>query len=245
MDSATIRAEFPALAAATGAGTIRFDNPAGTQMAARAIRRLTAAITDCNANLGGHFDASVRAGGLVDTARRAAADFVNAADPREVVFGPSMTALTFIVARALGRGWLKGGDEILVTRMDHDANVAPWLRVAEELALTVRWLDFDPETFEFDLGQLDDMLTDRVRVVAVGLASNVTGTINDAKAIARRAHERGALVYVDAVQLAPHAAIDVQDLGCDFLACSAYKFYGPHQAVLWGRLDLLDRLVLG
>ena len=242
MDSTTIRAEFPALALEARAGTIRFDNPAGTQMAARALRRMTSAITDCNANLGGHFDASVRASGLVDAARRAAADLVNATDSREIVFGPSMTALTFSVARALGRNWLKPGDEILLTRMDHDANVAPWLRVAGEMGLTIRWLDFDRGSFEFDLTRLDAVLTDRVRVAAVGLASNITGTINDARTIARRARDAGAVVYVDAVQFAPHAAVDVQELGCDFLACSAYKFYGPHQGILWGRLDLLDAL---
>ena len=238
MDVAAVRATFPAI----GVGRpVFFDNPAGTQMAGRAIDRMVAAMTDGNANLGGYFATSVRAGAAVEAARDAVADFLGAADPREVVFGQSMTTLTFSVSRALGPT-LKPGDEIVVTRMDHDANVAPWLMLAEERGCVVRWIDFDPDAYEFDLTRLDDVIGERTRIVAVGYASNLTGTIHDVRTICAHARAAGALSYVDAVQFAPHGLIDVQALGCDMLVCSAYKFYGPHQAVLWGRRALLDGL---
>jgi cysteine desulfurase family protein (TIGR01976 family) len=238
VDVELMRAAYPALA---GSGQIFFDNPAGTQIAGRAIEAMVGAMTHANANLGGYFDTSVRAEALVDEARAAAADFLGASDPREIVFGQNMTTLTFAVSRALGPT-LKPGDEILVTRMDHDANIAPWLMLAEDRGLTVRWLDFDPDAYEFDLSTLDSLITDRTRIVAIGYASNLTGTIHDVAAIAARARAVGALTFVDAVQFAPHGLIDVAALGCDLLACSAYKFYGPHHGVLWGRRDLLDGL---
>ncbi|MBA3520320.1 MAG: cysteine desulfurase-like protein [Rhizobiales bacterium] len=241
-DVDAVRAEFPALSpGGSGAGAVFFDNPAGTQIAARALSRMNSAMVEANANLGGYFKTSLRAEGLIGEARETLAAFLNAADPREIVFGQNMTTLTFALSRAIGR-WLQRGDEILLTRMDHDANVAPWLMLAEERGLEVRWLDFDPETCEFDLSSLDEALTDRTRVAAINHASNVTGTINDVRTIARRAKAVGALVYVDAVQFAPHGVIDVQELGCDFLVCSAYKFYGPHHGILWGRLELLEEL---
>jgi len=233
-----MRAAYPAIGEG---GWIFFDNPAGTQMAGRAIGRMVEAMTDVNANLGGYFDASVRAGALIGEARQAAADFLGARDSREIVFGQNMTTLTFAVSRALG-AMLKPGDEILLTRMDHDANVAPWLMLAEDHGLTVRWLDFDTDSYEFDLSSLETVLTERTRIVAVALASNLTGTIHDVRAIAGRASTVGALTFVDAVQFAPHGLIDVEALGCDLLVCSAYKFYGPHQGVLWGRRELLDAL---
>lgn len=240
MDIELVRSRFPAIEA-VGSEVVFLDNPAGTQIAARALERMTGAMIHANANLGGRFATSRRAGALVDEARRGVAAFLNASDPREIVFGQSMTTLTFAVSRALGRV-LDPGDAILLTRMDHDANVAPWLLLAEERGLEVRWLDFDPQTHELDLSRLGDVLDERVRLAAVNYASNVTGTINDVRAIARRAREVGALTYVDAVQFAPHGVVDAQELGCDFLVCSAYKFYGPHQGILWGRLELLDRL---
>ncbi|TIT41164.1 MAG: aminotransferase class V-fold PLP-dependent enzyme, partial [Mesorhizobium sp.] len=155
-----------------------------------------------------------------------------AADRREVVFGQNMTTLTFAVSRAIGRD-LNPGDAIVLTRMDHDANVAPWLMLAEDRGLEVRWIDLDPKTFELDLSTLDATIDEQVKLVAVGYASIVTGTINDVTRIARRARAVGALTYVDAVQFAPHGVIDVQAIGCDFLVCSAYKFFGPHHGVLW------------
>lgn len=241
-DVDAVRRCFPGLnREQDGRPAVFFDNPAGTQMAQRAIDRMVWAMTSCNANLGGHFQTSLEAGRLVDDAREAARDFVNAPHVEEIIFGQNITTLTFMMSRTLGRTF-QPGDEIVVTRMDHDGNVTPWVMLAEEKGLTVRWLDFNPETFEFDLSALDRVLGPRTRLVAVNYASNVTGTINDVKAIADAARTVGALVYVDAVQFAPHGVIDVQDIGCDFLVCSSYKFYGPHHGVLWGRREILERL---
>lgn len=239
MDVSRVRDAFPVFA--RGEAPVFFDNPAGTQIAGRSIDRMVAAMIEANANLGGRFATSIAAGELVDEAHAAMADFLGAASPKEIVFGQNMTTLTFAMSRAIGRT-LQRGDAIVLTRMDHDANVAPWLMLAEDLGLDVRWIDFDPGSFEFDLSRLGEVITPGVKLVATGYASNLTGTIHDVAAIARAARAVGALTYVDAVQFAPHGAIDVQALGCDFLVCSAYKFYGPHQGVLWGRLDLLEAL---
>jgi cysteine desulfurase family protein (TIGR01976 family) len=246
MNVDTIRAEFPAIGLkARGVGAsardiIYFDNPAGTQVSRRVLRRMQEAMIGLNANLGGMFETSIAAEAMVDQAHAAMADFFNGS-PNEVIFGQNMTTLTFAMSRTIGRD-LKAGDEILLTRMEHDANAAPWLMLAEEKGLVVRWLDFDPVSFEFDLTQLETLVTDRLKLAAINYASNVIGTINDVAAIARRVKEVGALVYVDAVQFAPHGVIDVKALGCDFLVCSSYKFYGPHQGILWGRREVLDRL---
>lgn len=240
IDIEALRAEFPAIEIA-GSGTVFFDNPAGTQVARRSLSRMMDAMTRANANLGGFFDTSLRASALVEECRQIAAAFVNARSPDEIVFGSSMTALTFALSRALGRTF-KAGDEILLTRMDHDANVAPWLKMAEDHGLTVRWLVFDPATHELDLTALDQIVTPRTRLAAINYASNVLGTINDVATIAVRVAAVGGLTFVDAVQFAPHGVIDVAALGCDFLVCSAYKFYGPHQSLLWGREELLDAL---
>ncbi|GIK96943.1 MAG: cysteine desulfurase-like protein [Alphaproteobacteria bacterium] len=241
-DVDAVRRCFPGLnREQDGQPAVFFDNPAGTQMAQRSIDRMVWAMTSCNANLGGHFQTSLEAQRLVDDAREAARDFVNAQDAAEIVFGQNMTTLTFMMSRTLGRDF-EPGDEIVVTRMDHDGNVTPWVTLAEDKGLTIRWLDFDPETFEFDLTALDRVMTGRTRLVAVNYASNVTGTINDVKTVAKAAKAVGALVYVDAVQFAPHGVIDVQDIGCDFLVCSSYKFYGPHHGVMWGRREILERL---
>jgi cysteine desulfurase family protein (TIGR01976 family) len=233
---------FPSLAEGRpGANTIFFDGAAGTQICARSIHRMNEAMLDENANFGGFFETSERAVELVRKTRAALADFFNANDAREIVFGQNMTTLTLAMARTFGRR-LKAGDEILLTRMDHDANVAPWLSLAEDRGLIVKWLDFSTETYDYELTQLDELLTPRTKLVAVNYASNVIGTINDVRAITARARAVGALVFVDAVQYAPHGVIDVQNIGCDFLVCSAYKFYGPHYGILWGRLDVLESL---
>ncbi len=203
------------------------------------------AMVDClihaNANLGGVFATSGRADAIVADAHVAMADFVNAPSPREIIIGQNMTTLTFHISRSIGRMFSKG-DEIILTRMEHDANVSPWLLLARDLGLEVKFLPFDRETYEFDMAELDKLLSPRTRLVAFSHASNMTGTINDVKAVVERAHGVGALVYVDSVQYAPHGVIDVQDLGCDFLVCSPYKFFGPHMGVLWGREDLLMEL---
>lgn len=238
-DAALCRAQFPALSIADeGHARVYFDNPAGTQVPRQVIDRTVDCLTRCNANLGGYFKSTVEAGELVDLAHQACADFYNAASPAEIVFGQNMTSLTLHMSRCLGKRF-RPGDEIVLSRMDHDANVAPWLLLAEDLGLTVRWMDFDTGTYEFPDDALSKVLTDKTRLLAMGMASNCTGTVNDVKRFAAEARAGGAIVYLDAVQYAPHCAIDVQDLGADIVVSSAYKWFGPHQGVLWGREALL------
>ena len=237
-----IRAEFPALAIEDqGQRRIYFDNPAGTQVPRIVVERMSECLIEANANLGGYFATSLQADAVVDEAHQAVADLLNADSPDEIIFGQNMTTLTLQLSRSIGRQ-LSAGDEIVLTRMDHDANVAPWLMLAEDLDLVIRWLPFNTETFEFDLGELDKLLNDRTRLVCVGGASNLLGTINDIKAVSAKARAAGAWSFIDAVQLVPHVGVDVQDIGCDFLACSAYKFFGPHQGMVWGRRELLESL---
>lgn len=232
-----VRARFPALGKD---GRVYFDAPGGTQICGRAIERMVAHLEGGTANLGGAFSTSRDTGALSDEAHAAMADLLGA-EPGEIAFGPNMTTLTLAVSRSLAREWRKG-DELVVTRLDHDANIAPWLAVAADVGMTVRWLDFDPADGRLCLDELPALLSSRTRLVAVGGASNALGTVNDVAEIARtvRAHSP-ALLFVDAVQLVPHLPVDVRDLGCDFLACSPYKFFGPHQGVLWGRAELLAR----
>lgn len=238
----TVRKHFPALAS-NGRATplVYFDNPAGTQVPRHVIDRMTETLTARNANLGGFFSTSRSAGALVKEAHEALADFYNAPSADEIVFGQNMTTITFHLSRCIGRQ-LKAGDEIVLTRMDHDANIAPWLLLADEKGLEVRWLDFNPETYEFDDNAIEEVLSGRPRLLAVCHASNVTGTLNDIPAIVRKAKAAGALTYVDAVQSAPHVRIDVASLGADILVTSPYKWFGPHQGVLWGRTDVLESI---
>ncbi|MGW8249908.1 MAG: aminotransferase class V-fold PLP-dependent enzyme, partial [Anaerolineales bacterium] len=198
-------------------------------------------LVEHNANHDGAFATSRASDAVVDAARRAAADFLNAARPEEIVFGPNMTSLTFNISRALGR-WLKAGDEIVVTRLDHDANIAPWIMLAEDCGCRLRWVDFHPEDGTLDMQEMQRALEKRPQLVAVGYASNALGTINPVREIVEMAKQAGALTYIDAVQYAPHGPIDVQRLGCDLLVCSAYKYFGPHVGVLYGRYELLDEL---
>jgi cysteine desulfurase family protein (TIGR01976 family) len=202
------------------------------------IDRTVDCLTSRNANLGGYFRTTVEAGEVVDQAHQACADFYNAASPSEIVFGQNMTTLTLHMSRCLGKRF-RPGDEIVLSRMDHDANVAPWLLLAEDLGLTVRWMDFDTETYEFPEDALSKVLSGKTRLLAMGMASNCTGTVHDVKRFTAEAKAAGALVYLDAVQHAPHYAIDVQDLGADIVVSSAYKWFGPHQGILWGREALL------
>ena len=241
-DLGAIRERFPALAVADdGKARVFFDNPAGTQVPRTVAERMSAYLLENNANMGGTFVTSAKSDAVIDNAHRAMADFLNAASHEEIVFGQNMTTITLHVSRSIGR-MLKAGDEIVLSRMDHDANVSPWLLLAEDLDLEVRWLPFNLDTYEFDAEQIERTITERTKLVCVGAASNLLGTINDVASIAGHARSVGALTYVDAVQLAPHVAIDVQALGCDFLVCSAYKFFGPHQGILWGRRELLESL---
>ena len=237
LDVAAVRRQFPALQSET----VFFDNPGGTQVPQAVLDRMLGYLTKSNANRDGAFATSRESDRLLEASRGAMAALLGAARPEEIVFGPNMTSLTFQISRALAREFLPG-DEIIVTRLDHDANIAPWRLVAEDRGCLVRWLDFDPEDCTLDLATLDSLLGPRTRLVAVGLASNAVGTVNPVAEIARRAHAAGALCYVDAVQYAPHRRIDVQALDCDFLAASAYKFFGPHLGMVYGRHELLGRL---
>jgi cysteine desulfurase family protein (TIGR01976 family) len=237
-----IRGQFPSLSE-TDAGKARvyFDNPAGTQVPQIVADRMSDCLLYRSANIGGYFPTSRLAGEVADEARAAMADFLNAPSTEEIIFGQNMTSITFHMSRSIGP-YLQAGDEIVLSRMDHDANVEPWKLMARDFDLEVRWLEFDTDTFEFDLAQLDSLLTDRTRLVCVGGASNLTGTINNVKAICDKARDAGAWSYIDAVQSAPHIVSDVQDIGCDFYVCSAYKFFGPHQGILWGRQEVLEQL---
>jgi cysteine desulfurase family protein (TIGR01976 family) len=241
-DLDAIRAAFPSLAEEDhGKPRLYFDNPAGTQVPAKVSQRMADCLLHANANIGGYFETSKRAGEVANGARRAVQDFLNAPSSDEIIFGQNMTSLTFHLSRSFGR-FLKAGDEIVLSRMDHDANVQPWLLLARDHGLKVRWLPFNVETYEFELDDLEALLTDRTRLVCVGGASNLTGTINDIEGICQLARDAGALTYIDAVQSAPHMVTDVQQLGCDMLVCSAYKFFGPHQGLLWGKRAVLEQL---
>ena len=241
-DLDTIRARFPALSVIDGESPrFYFDNPGGTQVSQNVVDSMSDCLIQSNANVQGYFRTSKKVDAIVEQAHEAVADLLNAPSRDEIIFGQNMTTLTLHVSRSIGRCF-KRGDEIILSRMDHDANVGPWLMLAGDLGLQVRWMPFNTETFEFDLEKLDDILTDKTKLVCVGGASNMTGTINDVKAISAKAHEVGAWTFIDAVQSVPHVSTDVQDLGCDFLVCSAYKFFGPHQGMLWGRRELLEML---
>jgi cysteine desulfurase family protein (TIGR01976 family) len=237
-----VRAQFPALAVADdGRPRIYLDAPGGTQACRRAIERITAHLVKGTANDGGAFVTSLETAALSRAAHEAMADLLGGG-PGEIAFGPNMTTLTFSLSRALAREW-REGDEIVVTRLDHDANVSPWLLAARDSGASVRWLDIDPLEGRLRLDALPGLISARTRLVAVGGASNALGTLNDVAAIARAVKQGSeALVFVDAVQSVPHVPTDVAQLGCDFLACSPYKFFGPHQGVLWGRAGLVERI---
>ena len=234
-----IRSQFPALAqTVNGQPAVFLDGPGGTQVPQRVIDAVADYYARSNANTGGMFDTSRRTDALILSARGAMADFLGC-DAGEIVFGPSMTTLTFALARSIGRT-LAPGDEIVVTTLDHDANVAPW-RALEERGVIVRQVDICPEDCTLDMDDLRAKVNQRTRLVAVGYAANAVGTINDVREAVRLAHSAGALAFIDAVHYAPHGAIDVRALDCDFLACSPYKFFGPHSGVLYGKREHLAR----
>ncbi|WP_033838254.1 cysteine desulfurase-like protein [Mesorhizobium loti] len=237
-----VRGKFPALSLTDkGRRRIYLDNPAGTQVPQAVADAVSRCLLTTNANLGGYFETTIAAQAVVDDAHQAMADFLGAASPGEIIIGANMTTLTYHMSRTLGRGF-KPGDEIILTRMDHEGNVSPWLQLAEDLGLVVRWLPFDEKSWQVEEAKLADLLSDKTRLVALNYASNLTGSINRVKSLTAIAKQAGALVYVDAVQFAPHGLIDVSDLGCDFLICSAYKFFGPHMGILWGRRDVVEGL---
>jgi cysteine desulfurase family protein (TIGR01976 family) len=241
-DVQSLRRQFPALQQRRdGQVPVFLDGPGGTQVPQRVIDAVVRYLTTCNANTHGVFATSRESDAVLRQAHEAAADLLNAPDPDEIIFGPNMTTLTFHLSRSLGRN-LGLDDEVIVTRLDHDANVSPWDCAAGDARAKVCLVDIRPEDCTLDLDDLRRQLSPRTRLVAVGVASNAVGTINDVATIARMAHEVGALVFLDAVHYAPHGPMDVQAWDCDFLACSAYKFFGPHVGLLWGRRRLLESL---
>jgi cysteine desulfurase family protein (TIGR01976 family) len=236
-----LRQEFPALNRKHGESRIIFfDSPGGSQVHAAVPEAMARYLTESNSNAHGAFRFSHRTDELTRDAREAVADFLNASGPEEIVFGPNMTTLTFRMSQAVG-STLRPNDEVVVTRLDHDANISPWVAL-EAKGIIVRHVDFDPTDCTLNMDRMDEFINERTKLVAIGYASNAVGTINDVGTVVKMAHEVGAWVYVDAVHYAPHAPIDVRSLGCDFLVCSPYKFFGPHMGVLYGRYDLLERL---
>ena len=236
-DLSVLRGQFPALGQTDAQGRlfVYFDGPGGTQVPGYVIDAMADYLIRANANVHGAFVTSQRSDQVIAEAHQAMADFLNAPSPEEIVFGPNMTTLTFTISRAIGRE-LHPGDEIVVTRLDHDANIAPWLAL-EEKGVVVRHADFNPADCTLDIEGLDRLINERTRLVAVGYASNAVGTINDVRRIVEMAHAAGAWIYVDAVHYAPHGPMDVQALDCDFLVCSAYKFFGPHVGILWAKRE--------
>lgn len=237
-----LRQQFPALARQHRRQRVVYlDGPAGTQVPQRVIDAISDYLSHRNANHGGLFPTSVESDAMLDEAHRAAADLLGTADADCVYFGPNMTTLTFALSRTLSKTW-QPGDEVVVTRLDHDANVTPWVLAAQDAGATVRYVDFHREDCTLDMADFRAKLSDKTRLVAVGCASNSTGSVNPVKEICAAAREVGALSFLDAVHFAPHALIDVAEFGCDFLACSAYKFFGPHIGIAWGRRELLENL---
>ncbi len=237
LNLSAVRSQFPAL----NRPAIFLDNPGGTQIAKQSLDRINQYLLECNANHGGAFATSMDSDAILHEAHHAMADFYNAASPDEIIFGNNMTTLTLHISRSLAREW-KPGDEIVVTRLDHDATVTPGVLAAQDRGVKVNWVDFDVEDGTLRLDDLQKALERKPRLLAVGYASNGLGTINPIAKIIQIAHDSGTMVYVDAVQYAPHGPIDVQKLDCDFLVSSAYKFFGPHAGILYGKRELLEKL---
>ena len=241
LDLAYIRSQFPSLAQTINGHPASFlDGPGGTQVPQRVIDAISNYLRRENANTGGAYATSRHTDAMIAEARGAMADFLHCGAD-EVVFGQNMTTLTYAMSRAIGRE-LRPGDEIVVTRLDHDANVSPWLQMADDRGITVRWAEIHDEDCTLDMADLASKINAKTRLVAAGYASNAVGTINSVKEIVRLAHAVGALAYIDAVHYGPHGLIDVAALDCDFLACSTYKFFGPHMGVLFGKREHLQRL---
>jgi cysteine desulfurase family protein (TIGR01976 family) len=239
---AAVRAQFPALARQiNGRPAVFFDGPAGAQVPRSVVEAMSDYMLNHNANHGGAFATSVENDALLLGAQQAAADFVGASDPGEIVFGANMTTLTFAFSRALSQTW-NAGNEIIVTDLDHDANVTPWALTAKDRGAVVKRVGFKRDDCTLNLDEFQSTLSRNTQLVAVGCASNGVGTINPVAQICKMSHAVGAEVYLDAVHYAPHGLIDVRAWGCDYCVCSAYKFFGPHVGILWGRRDRLEAL---
>jgi cysteine desulfurase family protein (TIGR01976 family) len=240
LDSAWVRSQFPSLAqTVNGHPAVFLDGPGGTQVPQRVIDAISDYLQGSNANTGGAYATSQHTDIMIAGARAAMADFL-ACDPDEVIFGANMTSLTFAMSRSIGRE-LNAGDEIVVTRLDHSANFSPWVAL-EERGVTIRIAEIHDQDCTLDMEDMARKITSRTKLVAVGYASNVVGTINNVREVVRLAHRVGAMAYVDAVHYAPHGPIDVRELDCDFMVCSSYKFFGPHMGVLYGKREHLRRL---
>ncbi len=239
LDVKTIRSRFPALERVhEGSPVAYFDGPGGTQVPRAVVDAMADYLLHHNANTHWRYPSSIETDAAVAAARATLGDFLNA-DASEIVFGQNMTTLTFHLSRALGRQW-GPGDEVVVTELDHHANVDPWRALEKDRGVTVRTVKMRPQTGDLDWADLERSISRRTKLVAIGGASNALGTINDVQRATQLAHAAGALAFVDAVHYAQHVLVDVKELGCDFLACSPYKFYGPHLGVLWGRRELLE-----
>ncbi|MEE3201192.1 MAG: cysteine desulfurase-like protein [Candidatus Thermoplasmatota archaeon] len=237
-----IRSRFPGLnRQINGQQAIFFDGPGGSQSPESVGDAVKHYLLHQNANVGMSFATSKETDELIEETMRACADLVGCDDHREIVFGQNMTSLTIQLASALSRTW-GPDDEVVVTRSDHDANVRPWVLAAQWSGATVRWIDIDPEDCTLRVETIEESINENTVMVAIGAASNFSGTINDVKGICSKAHSKEAEVFVDAVHYAPHGLIDVGAMGCDYLACSSYKFFGTHQGILWGRFDRLAEL---
>jgi cysteine desulfurase family protein (TIGR01976 family) len=240
-DVQAVRDQFPALGRThNGRGVVYFDGPGGSQVARHAIEAITGYMERGGANLHGVFPTSAETEEILADTRKAAADFLGVA-PDEVAFGANMTTLTFAVSRAIAHGWDEDS-EIVVTELDHRANVDPWLIAAAEQGAKVRWVRVDPMTLTLQENDLEQNINEKTKLVAVGLASNAVGTVNDVAAVAERAHSEGAIVAVDAVHAAPHLPIDRDAIGADIITCSAYKFFGPHVGVTAIRRELFEKM---
>jgi cysteine desulfurase family protein (TIGR01976 family) len=238
-----VRRQFPALdREVAGAPAAYFDGPAGTQVPRRVAEAVAQYLLNCNANHGGCFATSQETDRWMEEAHQAGADLLGTDDGETIVFGANMTSLTMSLARALARTWQQG-DEIVVTQLEHDANYTPWVLAAADAGVTVRRVAINQSDCTLDLESFQASLTPRTRLVAVGCASNAVGTRNPVQRIVRAARQVGALTFLDAVHYTPHDLVSVQEWGCDFLACSAYKFFGPHVGMLWGRRELLEEIV--
>ena len=237
-----IRGSFPSLSRKfNGREAVYFDGPGGSQVPQSVADEVSAYLLNHNANTGMSFATSIETDEIITETLSACAEFLGCSDPNEIAFGQNMTSLNIQLASALSKTW-GPGDEVVVTRLDHDANVMPWSLAAEWSGASLKKIEVNPDDCTLDMGSVAESISESTVLVAIGAASNLSGTINNLRELVGIAHSFGAEVVVDAVHFAPHSLIDVEDIGCDFLLCSPYKFFGPHQGILWGRRGRMEEL---